>query len=207
MEIATGITGTTGTPGSTCITGTTGTTGTTDTTGTTGTSIIFLPSFLPPSLPSLPSRDGDAGSFLIGQSNSPTDRSTGEESNMNWCGSGPGLFVADLRDNGGDCDSCRGSETSFRHTSSSANLLAAGQGRRGVLNMPILVDSGFLSRSDCSILINETLFDVFFAHLQVQVSAPPTTILTANGASLPLSLTFQGSLSINGPFSFIPLFF
>ena len=152
----------------------------------------------PQPLAATTSRDGDAGSFLIGQSDPPADRGTGEEPNLNWCSSRPGLFTANPRDDGGDCASCRGSEASFSHTSSSANLLAAGKGRRGVLNMPILVDSGFLSRSDCSILINETLFDVFFAHLQIQVSAPPTTILTANGSSLTLTLTFQGTLSING---------
>ena len=126
------------------------------------------------------------------------ERSAGEEPNLNWCTSGPGLFTASSRDVGGDCASCRGSEASFRHTASSTNILATGKGLKGALNIPTLVDSGFLSRSDCSILMNETLFETFFAHLQVQVSAPPTTILTANGSSLPLSLTFQGSLSING---------
>ena len=38
----------------------------------------------------------------------------------------------------------------------------------------------------------------FFQNVSSQVSAPPTTILTANGSSLTLTLTFQGTLSING---------
>ena len=84
---------------------TTGTTGTTDATGTTGTSIRVLPSFLPPSLPALPtraassvmevnatapagahhpSRDGEAGSFAIGQSDLPAEEGAG--AGPNRCG-------------------------------------------------------------------------------------------------------------------------
>ena len=145
-----------------------------------------------------PGRDGETDNSAIGRSGPPVEKNAGEEPNINWCMHGSGLFAASSRDASDDCVSCAGSEASFRHTTASTNILATGKGMRGALNIPTLVDSGFLSRSDCSILLNQTIFETFFAHLQVQVSAPPTTILTANGASLPLSLTFQGSLSING---------
>ena len=125
-----------------------------------------------------PSRDGEAESFAIGQSDLLAEEGAGAGINRNCCVSRPGLFTANSRDVGGECASCHGSEASFRHTTSSTNILATGKGRKGALNIPTLVDSGFLSRSDCSILVNETLFETFFAHLQVQVSAPPTTILT-----------------------------